>query len=170
MTDLTSTRPPAMLPGLQRFYLPLDTTAETLLRVVAGVLLVTHGYGKIINPFGAAGMVESLGFYPGVFWSPLLSATEFFGGILIAIGLFTRPASFAAMIVLLVTVYFHGIVTGEGLGGAENRSSGQRFSSSLPFADRTHSPSTRKSANRSKSVAPRLTSWRYFPMFRVSGL
>lgn len=119
MTDLTSTRPPAMLPALQRFYLPLDTTAETLLRVVAGILLVTHGYGKIINPFGAAGMVESLGFYPGVFWSPLLAATEFFGGILIAIGLFTRPASFAAMIVLLVTVYFHGIVKGEGLAGAE---------------------------------------------------
>lgn len=119
MTDISSTRPPAMLPALQRFYLPLDTTAETLLRVVAGGLLVTHGYGKIINPFGAVGMVEGLGFYPGVFWSPLLSATEFFGGILVAIGLFTRPASFAAMIVLLVTVYFHGIVTGEGLAGAE---------------------------------------------------
>lgn len=119
MTDLTSTRPPAMLPALQRFYLPLDTTAETLLRVIAGVLLVTHGYGKIINPMGAVGMVESLGFYPGVFWSPLLAATEFFGGILIAIGLFTRPVSFAAMIVLLVTVYFHGIVKAEGLGGAE---------------------------------------------------
>jgi putative oxidoreductase len=108
-----------MLPALQRFYLPLDTTAETLLRVIAGVLLVTHGYGKIINPMGAVGMVESLGFYPGVFWSPLLAATEFFGGILIAIGLFTRPVSFAAMIVLLVTVYFHGIVKAEGLGGAE---------------------------------------------------
>ncbi|CAN7255435.1 DoxX family protein [Pararhizobium sp. LjRoot238] len=119
MTDISSTRPPAMLPALQRFCLPLDTTAETLLRVVAGVLLVTHGYGKIINPFGAVGMVEGLGFYPGVFWSPLLSATEFFGGILVAIGLFTRPAAFAAMIVLLVTVYFHGIVTGEGLAGAE---------------------------------------------------
>ncbi|WP_082546727.1 DoxX family protein [Rhizobium sp. Root483D2] len=119
MTDLPSTRPPAMLPALQRFYLPLDTSAETLLRVVAGVLLVTHGFGKISNPFGAVGMVESLGFYPGVFWSPLLAATEFFGGILIAIGLFTRPASFAAMIVLLVTVYFHGIVKSEGLAGAE---------------------------------------------------
>lgn len=119
MTDISSTRPPAMLPALQRFYLPFDTTAETLLRVVAGVLLVTHGYGKIIDPFGAVGMVEGLGFYPGVFWSPLLSATEFFGGILVAIGLFTRPASIAAMIVLLVTIYFHGIVTGEGLAGAE---------------------------------------------------
>ena len=119
MTDISSNRPPAMLPALQKLYLPFDTTAETLLRLVAGGLLVTHGYGKIINPFGAVGMVEGLGFYPGVFWSPLLSATEFFGGILVAIGLFTRPASFAAMIVLLVTVYFHGVVTGEGLAGAE---------------------------------------------------
>lgn len=121
MTDATvsTSRPRAILPALEKIYLPLDTSAETLLRVLCGVLLVTHGYGKIVNPFGAAGMVESLGFYPGVFWSPLLAATEFFGGILIAIGLFTRPASFAAMIVLLVTVYFHGIVQGEGLGGAE---------------------------------------------------
>jgi putative oxidoreductase len=53
---------------------------ETILRVVAGLALVTHGLGKIGDPFGAAGMVESLGFYPGVFWSPLLSFTEFFGG------------------------------------------------------------------------------------------
>lgn len=121
MTDATvsTSRPRAILPALEKIYLPLDTSAETLLRVLCGVLLVTHGYGKIVNPFGAVGMVESLGFYPGVFWSPLLAATEFFGGILIAIGLFTRPASFAAMIVLLVTVYFHGIVQGEGLGGAE---------------------------------------------------
>ena len=119
MTDISTNRPQPILPGLARLYLPLDTTAETVLRVVAGLLLVTHGYGKIINPFGAVGMVEGLGFYPGVFWSPLLSATEFFGGILVAIGLFTRPAAFAAMIVLLVTVYFHGIVQAEGLGGAE---------------------------------------------------
>lgn len=119
MTDVSSPRPRAMVPALQRLYLPFDTTAETVLRVVAGVLLVTHGYGKIMNPFGAVGMVEGLGFYPGVFWSPLLAATEFFGGILVAIGLFTRPAAFASMIVLLVTVYFHWIVKAEGLAGAE---------------------------------------------------
>ncbi|MGX5667511.1 DoxX family protein [Rhizobium daejeonense] len=108
-----------IVPQLQPVYAGGYETVETVLRVLAGVLLVTHGYGKIINPLGAVGMVESLGFYPGIFWSPLLSATEFFGGILVAIGLFTRPASFAAMIVLLVTVYFHGIVKAEGLGGAE---------------------------------------------------
>lgn len=108
-----------IIPPLRIVYASLHDLAETVLRVVAGLALVTHGWGKIQNPFGAAGMVESLGFYPGVFWSPLLSATEFFGGILIAIGLLTRPAAFAAMIVLLVTVYFHWIVRDEGYGGAE---------------------------------------------------
>jgi Predicted membrane protein len=108
-----------IVPALAPFYAGGHNIVETVLRVVAGVLLVTHGYGKILNPFGAVGMVEGLGFYPGVLWSPLLAATEFFGGILITIGLFTRPASFAAMIVLLVTVYFHGVVQGEGLSGAE---------------------------------------------------
>lgn len=119
MTELTTNRPRLIVPSLGSLYAALHESAETILRVAAGLLLVTHGYGKILNPFGASGMVESLGFYPGAFWSPLLAATEFFGGILIAIGLFTRPAAFAAMIVLAVTVYFHGIVQGEGLMGAE---------------------------------------------------
>ncbi|SMD20768.1 DoxX family protein [Rhizobium sp. RU36D] len=108
-----------IVPAVAPVYNSTHETVETILRVAAGVLLVTHGFGKIMNPFGAVGMVESLGFYPGMFWSPLLAATEFFGGILVAIGLFTRPASFAAMIVLLVTVYFHGVVRAEGLAGTE---------------------------------------------------
>ena len=119
MSDVTTHRPGLILPFLRPLYATLNESAETLLRVVAGALLVTHGYGKIMNPFGAVGMVEGLGFYPGVFWSPLLAATEFFGGILVAIGLFTRPAALASAIVLAVTIYFHGIVRAEGLGGAE---------------------------------------------------
>ena len=108
-----------MIPALGGLYSALGDIAETLLRVIAGAALVTHGAGKIGDPFGAAGMVEGLGFYPGAFWSPLLSLTEFFGGILIAIGFLTRPASLAALVVLLVTVYFHWIVQGQGYSGAE---------------------------------------------------
>lgn len=119
MTELAPNRPRLIIPSLGGLYSALHESAETILRVVTGLLLVSHGYGKILDPFGASGMVESLGFYPGAFWSPLLAATEFFGGILIAIGLFTRPAAFAATIVLAVTVYFHGIVQGEGVMGAE---------------------------------------------------
>ncbi len=108
-----------VIPQMRSVYAALGTGVEALMRVVAGLALVTHGWGKIQNPFGAAGMVEGLGFYPGVFWSPLLAATEFLGGILIAIGFLTRPAAVAATIVLLVTVYFHWIVREEGFAGAE---------------------------------------------------
>ncbi|ESY16353.1 DoxX family protein [Mesorhizobium sp. LNJC394B00] len=108
-----------IIPVFGRLYSSLHDGAETLLRVVAGGFLTIHGSQKITNPFGAAEMVEGLGFYPGAFWSLLLSYTEFFGGILIAIGLLTRPAAFAGMIVLLVTVWFHWITVGQGFSGAE---------------------------------------------------
>lgn len=111
--------PRLIVPALGGIYSALHDWAETLLRVVAGLALVTHGAPKIVNPFGAVGMVESLGFYPGAFWAPLLAATEFFGGILIAIGLLTRPAAVAATVVLLVTVWFHWVVQDQGYSGAE---------------------------------------------------
>ena len=108
-----------IIPAFGRLYSSLHDGVETLLRVVAGGFLTIHGSQKITNPFGAAEMVEGLGFYPGAFWSLLLSCTEFFGGILIAIGLLTRPAAFAGMIVLLVTVWFHWVTVGQGFSGAE---------------------------------------------------
>lgn len=107
------------IPALRGLYSNLHDGAETLLRVVAGGALVIHGAPKIIDPFGATGMVESLGFYPGVLWAPLLAITEFFGGILLILGLFTRPAALAATFVLLVTVWFHWITQGQGYSGAE---------------------------------------------------
>ncbi|TIU67089.1 MAG: DoxX family protein [Mesorhizobium sp.] len=107
------------IPALGGFYAALNNTAETVLRAVAGIFLAIHGSQKITDPFGATEMVEGLGFYPGAFWSPLLACTEFFGGILIAIGLLTRPAAFAGLIVLLVTVWFHWMSMGQGFSGAE---------------------------------------------------
>jgi putative oxidoreductase len=108
-----------IIPALGRLYAALHDGAETLLRVIAGGILAIHGSKKIADPLGASGMVESLGFYPGAFWSVLLSCTEFFGGILILLGLLTRPAAFAGLIVLVVTVWFHWIVAGQGFAGAE---------------------------------------------------
>jgi len=120
MTDLANqSRERLLIPALGPVYSGLHEIAETVLRVVAGLALVTHGAGKIVDPFGAAEMVEGLGFYPGAFWSLLLALTEFVGGFLIALGLLTRPASVAAMFVLLVTVWFHWITLGQGYSGAE---------------------------------------------------
>lgn len=108
-----------VIPALGGIYAALHDVSETALRVVAGVALVIHGAGKIGSPLANIEMVEGLGFYPGIFWSPLLAFTEFFGGMLIAIGLLTRPAAFAGMFVLLVTVWFHWITLGQGYMGSE---------------------------------------------------
>ena len=122
MTDLsTNGRPRLILPFLRPVYSNLYEIAETILRVVAGGALVTHGYSKILNPFGASGLVEGLGLFPGPpsVWSLLLSVTEFFGGICLAIGLLTRPWALGGFIVLVVTVYYHWILQGEGWAGSE---------------------------------------------------
>lgn len=120
MSDISDTTERRLfIPAFKGLYEGAHESAETILRVVAGLALFIHGFGKIQDPFGAAGMVEQLGFYPGAFWSFLLSCTEFFGGIMIAIGLLTRPAAFAALFVLLVTVWFHWITLEQGYSGAE---------------------------------------------------
>lgn len=108
-----------VLPRLGRLYAYLGDPSFAALRVIAGVALMTHGYGKILDPFGAVNMVESLGFFPGRFWSPALAATEFFGGLLLALGLLTRLAAVAVTVVLAVTIYFHWVAAGQGYGGAE---------------------------------------------------
>ncbi len=107
------------IPVLGKLYGGLDGLAYALLRIAAGAALIVHGWPKIQDPMKMAGMVESLGFAPGVVWAPALAATEFFGGILLVLGLLTRPAALGATIVLLVTVYFHWVVQSQGWGGSE---------------------------------------------------
>ena len=119
MSVTDASRGRLIIPALGRLYASLHDGGETLLRVVAGAFLAIHGSQKITNPFGAAEMVEGLGFYPGAFWSLLLACTEFLGGIFIAIGFLTRPAAFAGLFVLLVTVWFHWVTMGQGFSGAE---------------------------------------------------
>lgn len=108
-----------VIPALVPVYSALEPAAHAFARIVAGVGLAIHGWPKITNPTGAAGMVESLGFAPPVFWSVLLSCTEFLTGILLIVGLLTRPAAGAAAVILAVTVYAHWVAFGQGYDGAE---------------------------------------------------
>ena len=114
-----NTRGTLVLPFLGPIYRLLSGPAETLLRVVCGVALVVHGLPKILDPFGAAGMVESIGFWPGWLWSVLLAIGEFGSGVLLIVGFLTRPAALVATIILLVTVYYHWIQLDQGWAGSE---------------------------------------------------
>lgn len=97
-----------IIPPLGRFYEAFAQPASWLiLRVAVGGALAIEGWAKIVAPFAQTGFVESIGFYPGWLWSPLLAAMQFFGGIAIAIGLLTRPIALANAVMLAITYWFH---------------------------------------------------------------
>jgi putative oxidoreductase len=94
----------------------LQPLALLVMRLALGVIIVAHGYH---NLFGGlrhhVDLVASLGLPR---WSAYLSAiAEFFGGILVLLGLFTRVAAFAICIdlsVAIAKVNFHNGLLGNG--------------------------------------------------------
>ncbi len=80
-----------------------------LLRVVTGALLVWHGALKVFE--GYAGLIDGLtqrGWPMPAFQAFMASYIEFAGGILLIVGLFTRPTALAVMIqFIIVTFIFH---------------------------------------------------------------
>ena len=79
------------------------------LRVLMGAGIAYHGYGKVFGGRIAefAQGVAQMGFpFPEVFaWAAALS--EFLGGILIAVGLFTRPAALFVFLTMGVAAFIH---------------------------------------------------------------
>lgn len=66
-----------------------------ILRLGAGLFMAFgHGFGKIPPSDGFIGGVEKLGLPMPAFFAWMAGLSEFLGGLLIAAGLFTRPAAF----------------------------------------------------------------------------
>jgi putative oxidoreductase len=74
------------------------------LRLVLGVIMIGHGYPKVFGGLSEhVHHVSNLGL-PG--WLAYLSAgAEFFGGILVIAGLFTRCAALAILINMAVAIW-----------------------------------------------------------------
>lgn len=66
-----------------------------VVRVLAGVAMaINHGADKIRDPSKIIGGAEGMGFPAPTFFGWMAALSEFFGGILLALGLATRPAAF----------------------------------------------------------------------------
>ncbi len=89
-----------------------------LLRILVGVILVYHGFGKIQGDFAHA-LFKKLGYPVPEFFGYFISFVEFFGGILLVAGLFTRYLGVVFTILFLVTVYTQWIVFRGGYGKSE---------------------------------------------------
>ncbi len=86
---------------------------EPLVRVTAGLCLVPHGAQKLFGAFGGNGLAAtgeflgSIGYTPGYFWALALACLEFFGGIFLALGLFTRLVAAAVVVFMLNAILVH---------------------------------------------------------------
>lgn len=96
-----------------------------ILRIGIGVQMILHGWPKMS---GGPGKWSALGenmaligidFAP-TFWGFMAAFAEFGGGILITLGLFTRPASFLLAFTMLVAAFRHWSEEGAGFMDASH--------------------------------------------------
>src|SRR5215470_3976784 len=85
-----------------------------IIRVLFGAALAAHGAQKLFAWFGGYGLkgtggfFEQLGFRPGVPFAAAAGSSEFGGGVLLALGLFTpfgAAAVLSTMLVAMVSVH-----------------------------------------------------------------
>lgn len=85
------------------------------MRLAVGAIMIAHGWQKVMNPGMARAVAAGTG-APG-WMGYLLIAAEFGGGILLVLGLLTRPAAASIVIdmtVAILKVHLKNGFTGQG--------------------------------------------------------
>lgn len=98
--------------------------APLALRLPISIIFMAHGSQKLFGWFGGYGLqgtgqwMASIGLEPGVLMAFLAGSGEFFGGLLILIGLLTRPAAavlaFTMVVAILSTHISNGLFLSNG--------------------------------------------------------
>lgn len=82
-----------------------DEWASVSLRLLVGIFFIIAGYPKLfVRLDGVAGFFDSLGIPLPFFFAIVVGIVEFFGGIAILLGLFTRPVALLQAIVMIVAL------------------------------------------------------------------
>ncbi|RDC56673.1 DoxX family protein [Pedobacter chinensis] len=99
-------------------------TGLLILRIGLGVMFIIHGFPKIAGgpegwaKIGGSMKVVGIDFLP-TFWGFMAAATETFGGFLLIVGLFFRPACILLVITMIIASLVH-FGKGDGLQGASH--------------------------------------------------
>lgn len=97
-------------------------TGLLLLRVGIGLMFIIHGFPKLAGgpngwtSLGGSMKVIGVDFLP-VFWGFMAAVTETFGGFLLIVGLFYRPALILLVFTMVIATMVH-LSKGDGLKGA----------------------------------------------------
>lgn len=87
--------------------------ALLLLRLVVGVAMMMHGWGKIQSPMSWMGPDAPV---PGILQA-LAALSEFGGGLALILGLLTSLAMVGMACTMAVAVYTHAVVKGDPMVG-----------------------------------------------------
>lgn len=99
-------------------------TGILLLRLGIGVMFIIHGFPKLAGgpsgwtSLGGSMKVIGIDFLP-IFWGFMAAATETFGGFLLIVGLFYRPACILLVFTMIIAALVH-FGKGDGLQGASH--------------------------------------------------
>lgn len=83
-------------------------SATLLLRLVLGIIFVVHGYAKLFKdpgPKGTSSFLQSLKIPAPLFFAYVVGVVEFFGGVLVILGLLTRLAALLIAINMVVATW-----------------------------------------------------------------
>ncbi|HEY2230842.1 MAG TPA: DoxX family protein [Xanthobacteraceae bacterium] len=98
------------VPAVAGLYEILAPLSYTLVRFSLGVFLIPHGYTKLFqdDAIAASRNFVNFGWSHPLAWAYFIGALEFFGGIMLAVGLFTRIV--AAAIAIETAVISFGLL------------------------------------------------------------
>ncbi len=95
-----------IVPAVGGLYEAGSKVAPLLLRLVAGLWLIPHGWPKVSGGApGTAQFFSNIGLEPALLLAWITGITEFIGGICIAIGLLTRIWAAGGIILMLVAAF-----------------------------------------------------------------
>jgi len=103
----TTADPRPLIPALGRYYGFTSDLAYLIVRVTVGLMLVPHGYTKsmTMGASAVATMLARYGIEPALPFAYIVIVVETIGGIMIAVGLLTRPVAGLAVIEFLVIIF-----------------------------------------------------------------
>ncbi|HVY59326.1 MAG TPA: DoxX family protein [Xanthobacteraceae bacterium] len=95
------------VPAVGGLYETLAPLSYTLVRVALGLILIPHGFAKLFlnDAVPASRNFVHFGWAYPLAWAYFIGALEFFGGIMLALGLFTRVIA-AAIVVEMSVISF----------------------------------------------------------------
>jgi putative oxidoreductase len=97
-----------LIPALAAIYNRLAPFSYAFIRIVIALMFLVGGIDKIFHGGAAriaAGNITTLGLKPPYAWAWAVTLLEFFGAILLGLGLFTRPVAFALTVELTVIAF-----------------------------------------------------------------